>query len=217
MILAKTPKRTPRRSLTPIVGEWYHAGSGLNDPEPSFCHRRTINYNKRESRDTHRINNRIAANQVRLIDVDGTQIGVKPLSDALAMSRQRGLDLVEIAPQANPPVCKILDYSKFKYELEKKNRETRKKAKAGLLKEVRFKPHIGAHDLDVKIKHIGEFIAAHDKVRITVVFRGREMQHRDLGMKLLKTIEERLESTAVVEQAPMPDRNRLVMTLIPKH
>lgn len=133
------------------------------------------------------------------------------------MARQKGLDLIEIAAQANPPVCKILDYSKFKYEQDRKARDARKKQKAGLLKEVRFKPHIGAHDLDVKIKHIGEFIAAHDKVRITVVFRGREMQHRDLGMKLLDTIKERLVETAVVEQAPVPDRNRLIMTLIPKH
>lgn len=132
------------------------------------------------------------------------------------MARQKGLDLIEIAAGANPPVCKILDYSKYKYEQDRKTREQRKKQKAGLLKEVRFKPHIGAHDLDVKIKHIGEFIDAHDKVRITVVFRGREMQHRDLGMKLLDTIKERLAATAVVEQAPMPDRNRLIMTLIPK-
>ncbi len=133
------------------------------------------------------------------------------------MSRQRGLDLIEIAPQANPPVCKILDYSKFKYEQDKKARESRKNQKAGLLKEVRFKPHIGTHDLEVKIKHISEFIAAHDKVRITVVFRGREMQHRDLGMKLLDSIKDRLAESAMVEQAPIPDRNRLVMTLIPRH
>lgn len=132
------------------------------------------------------------------------------------MARQKGLDLIEIAAAANPPVCKILDHSKYKYEQDRKSREQRKKQKAGLLKEVRFKPHIGAHDLDVKIKHIGEFIDAHDKVRITVVFRGREMQHRDLGMKLLDTIKERLAATAVVEQAPVPDRNRLIMTLIPK-
>jgi len=149
--------------------------------------------------------------------VDGTQVGIKPLSEALALARQRGKDLIEIAPQANPPVCKILDYSKYRYEQEKKVRESRRKQKAGLLKEVRFKPHIGAHDLDVKLKHITEFITAHDKVRLTVVFRGREMQHRDLGMKLLDVIKERLNSIASVEQAPMPDRNRLVMTLIPKH
>jgi translation initiation factor IF-3 len=146
------------------------------------------------------------AKEVRVIDSDGTQIGVKPVNEALALARQRGLDLIEIAPMANPPVCKILDFSKFKYEQDKKVRESRKKQKAGLLKEVRFKPHIGAHDLEVKIKHIGEFIAAHDK----------EMQHRDLGMKLLDTIRDRLVESAAVEQAPVPDRNRLVMTLIPR-
>jgi translation initiation factor IF-3 len=156
------------------------------------------------------------AKEVRVIDSDGTQIGVKAVSEALALARQRGLDLIEIAPMANPPVCKILDYSKYRYEQDKKVRESRKKQKAGLLKEVRFKPHIGAHDLEVKIKHIGEFIDAHDKVRITVVFRGREMQHRDLGMKLLDTIRDRLVEKAAVEQAPVPDRNRLVMTLIPR-
>jgi translation initiation factor IF-3 len=149
--------------------------------------------------------------------VDGTQVGIKPLSEALALARQRGKDLIEIAPQANPPVCKILDYPKYRYEQEKKVRESRRKQKAGMLKEVRFKPHIGAHDLDTKLKHITEFITAHDKVRLTVVFRGREMQHRDLGMKLLDMIRERLNSIASVEQAPIPDRNRLVMTLIPKH
>ncbi|MBI3554318.1 MAG: translation initiation factor IF-3 [Elusimicrobia bacterium] len=169
------------------------------------------------NKDTTRVNNRISANQVRVIDSDGTQLGIKPLSEALAIARQKGFDLIEIAPTANPPVCKILDYSKYKYEQDKKVRESRRKQKAGLLKEVRFKPHIGMHDLEVKIKHISEFLAAHDKVRITVVFKGREMQHKDIGMKLLDVIKERLVAQAAVEQEPMPDRNRLIMTLIPKH
>lgn len=151
-----------------------------------------------------------------MIDSDGTQIGVRPTSEALGIARQRGLDLVEVAPNANPPVCKILPYSKYKYEKEKQERESRKKQKAGLLKELRFRPNIGQHDLDVKVKQIEEFIDAHDKVRITVVFRGREMQHRDLGFKLLMSIQEKLVEKAAVEQQPMPDRNRLVMTLIPK-
>ena len=153
---------------------------------------------------------------VRLIDADGTQVGVKTIAEALALARTRGLDLVEVAAAAVPPVCKVLPYSKYKYELEKKERESRKKQKAGLLKELRFRPNIGQHDLDVKVRQIEEFIDAHDKVRITVVFRGREMQHRDLGFKLLMSIQERLVDKAAVEQAPMPDRNRLVMTLIPK-
>jgi translation initiation factor IF-3 len=158
----------------------------------------------------------IRAATVRLIDADGTQVGVKPIAEALALARTRGLDLVEVAAAANPPVCKVLQYSKYKYEQEKKERESRKKQKAGLLKELRFRPNIGQHDLDVKVRQIEEFIDAHDKVRITVVFRGREMQHRDLGLKLLMSIQERLVEKAAVEQAPMPDRNRLVMTLIPK-
>lgn len=169
------------------------------------------------NKDTTRVNNRISANQVRVIDSDGTQLGIKAIAEALAIARQKGFDLIEIAPLANPPVCKILDYSKYKYEQDKKVRESRRKQKAGLLKEVRFKPHIGMHDLEVKIKHISEFLTAHDKVRITVVFRGREMQHKDIGMKLLETIKERLNTLSAVEQEPVPDRNRLVMTLIPKH
>lgn len=159
----------------------------------------------------------IRAAQVRLIDADGTQVGVKPIAEALALAKQRGLDLVEVAAAANPPVCKILAYSKYKYDQEKKDREARKKQKAGLLKELRFRPNIGQHDLDVKVRQIEEFIDAHDKVRITVVFRGREMQHKDLGFKLLTSIQEKLAAKAAVEHAPMPDRNRLVMTLAPKH
>lgn len=171
---------------------------------------------QKDPRDFIRVNSSIRAVTVRLIDSDGTQVGVRPIGEALAMARTRGLDLVEIAATATPPVCKILAYSKFKYEQDKKDREARKKQKAGLLKELRFRPNIGAHDLDVKVRQIEEFIDAHDKVRITVVFRGREMQHRDLGMKLLMSIQEKLVLKAAVEQAPMPDRNRLVMTLIPK-
>ena len=173
-------------------------------------------FQQRAPQDFTRINSSIRAATVRLIDADGSQIGVRPIGEALAMARAKGLDLVEIAATATPPVCKILAYSKYKYEQEKKEREARKKQKAGLLKELRFRPNIGQHDLDVKVRQIEEFIDAHDKVRITVVFRGREMQHRDLGFKLLMSIQEKLAAKAAVEQAPMPDRNRLVMTLIPK-
>ena len=176
------------------------------------------NYNNKfkDNRDHTRINNLIRAPMVRLIDADGSQVGVKSIAEALALARTRGLDLVEVAASATPPVCKVLPYSKYKYEQDKKERESRKKQKAGLLKELRFRPNIGQHDLDVKVRQIEEFIGAHDKVRITVVFRGREMQHRDLGFKLLMSIQQRLIEKAAVEQAPMPDRNRLVMTLIPK-
>jgi translation initiation factor IF-3 len=152
-----------------------------------------------------------------LIDNEGTQLGIKSTPEALSLARSRGLDLVEVAPNANPPVCKLLDFAKFKYEQEKKEREARKNQKAGILKEVRFSPVIGAHDLDVKVRHIQEFLKARDKVRVTVFFRGRQMQHQDLGLNLLKSIQERLAEIASVEQQPLKDRNRLFMTLTPKH
>jgi translation initiation factor IF-3 len=164
-----------------------------------------------------RINQQIRSAQVRLIDSDGSQLGIKGINEAIAAARAKNLDLVEVAPKANPPVCKILDFSKFKYEQDKKQREARKNQKAGLLKEVRLSPVIGAHDLDVKLKHAEEFLKAHDKVRITVVFRGRQMQHQEIGQKLLRDIQERLSALAVVEQAPASERNRLMMTLTPKH
>ena len=164
-----------------------------------------------------RVNQQIRASSVRLIDSDGSQLGIRSLAEAITLARTKGHDLVEVAPNANPPVCKILDFAKFKYEQDKKLREARKNQKAGMLKEVRLSPVIGTHDLDVKLKHVEEFLKEHDKVRVTVVFRGRQMQHQDLGLRLLKDIQDRLSPLAVVEQQPMPDRNRLVMTLAPKH
>lgn len=164
-----------------------------------------------------RINQFIQAKAVRLIDSDGAQLGIKPLSEALTIARSKKLDLVEVAPQANPPVCKLLLYSKYKYEQDKKQREARKHQKAGLLKEVRFSPIIGKHDLDVKIKHAEGFLKDHDKVRFTVFFRGRQNAHKDIGLRLLESIQERLSSIATVEQKPVTDRNRMMMTLAPKH
>jgi translation initiation factor IF-3 len=162
------------------------------------------------------VNNRINAKTVRLIDADGTQIGVRPVSEALALARTRGLDLVEIAPMANPPVCKVLDFSKFLYEQEKQQREARKKQKAGLLKEVRFRPNIGLHDLEIKMKHIKEFLGERDKVRVTIVFRGRENQHKDLGIKMLNTISEQLKEVAAPEGNLQSLGNRIMLTLVPK-
>jgi translation initiation factor IF-3 len=164
-----------------------------------------------------RVNQQIRAQSVRLIGTDGTQIGIKSVAEALALARAKGADLVEVAPDANPPVCKLLDFAKFKYEQEKKQREARRNQKAGIMKEVRFSPVIGQHDLDVKIRHIEGFLKEHDKVRVTVFFRGRQMQHQELGLNLLKGIQARLAPLASVEQQPTPDRNRLFMTLTPKH
>ena len=154
---------------------------------------------------------------VRLIDSDGTMVGIKQISEALGIARTRGLDLIEIAPQAKPPVCKILDYNKYCYTQEKQQREARKKQKAGMLKEIRLKPRIAAHDLDTKIKHVEEFLQKHDKVRVTVIFRGRENQHKDIGRGLLSSILERLASLAAAEGNIQTMGNRMSMTLIPKH
>lgn len=155
--------------------------------------------------------------QVRLIDTDGTQLGIRPVTEALLMARSKGLDLIEIAPMAAPPVCKILDHSKYLYEKERQAREARKKQKAGLLKEVRLSPVIGAHDLDVKLKHASEFLRQNDKVRITVVFRGRQNQHKELGSTLLASVRERLGEVAIAEGSVTLDRNRMFLMLIPKH
>ncbi len=163
-----------------------------------------------------RINHQIRVPQVRLIDEDGTQVGIKPINEALALAQTRGKDLVEIVPQSTPPVCKVIDFSKFRYEQDKKEREARKKQKASQLKEVRVRPRIGEHDLEIKLKHAREFLLANDKVQITVMFMGREMQHRDLGMALINKIKISLADVADVEHNPSMLGNRLFLSLMPK-
>jgi translation initiation factor IF-3 len=169
-----------------------------------------------KNKNKNRVNSDIRSPQVRLIDDDGTQLGIKPISEALKLAGTKGLDLVEVAPNGKPPVCKILAYSKFKYEQEKKARESRKHQKAGLLKEVRFSPTIGTHDLEVKLKHAKDFLQAHDKVRFTVMFRGRQNKHADIGLKLLEMVQKMLEDVATLEAKPVKDRNRMSMTLAPR-
>jgi translation initiation factor IF-3 len=164
-----------------------------------------------------RINYQIRVPQVRLIDEDGTQVGIKPIGEALQLAQTRGQDLVEIAPQANPPVCKVINYSKYRYEQEKKDREARKKQKTGQLKEVRMRPRIGEHDFEIKLKHAREFLSEQNKVQITVMFMGREMQHRDLGMALMQKVREKLSDIADVEnQRPITMGNRMFLSLVPK-
>ncbi|MBI2362813.1 MAG: translation initiation factor IF-3 [Elusimicrobia bacterium] len=182
----------------------------------AFPPRRSGGFPPPGSKITTRINEQIRVPQVRLIDADGAQLGIKSTAEALSIARAKSLDLVEVAPKGVPPVCKLLLYSKFKYEQDKKEREARKHQKAGLLKEVRFSPVIGQHDLDVKIKHAEEFLKENDKVRFTVVFRGRQNQHKDLGFQLLKSVAERLNELAAIEQQPVTDKNRLSMTLAPR-
>ncbi len=153
---------------------------------------------------------------MRLIDEDGTQLGVKNLDEALRTAQDRGKDLVEVAPQANPPVCKVVDFSKYRYEKEKQKKEARKHAKGGQVKEVRFRPRIGEHDFDTKFRQIQKFLAGRDKVRITVMFRGREMEHQDLGRKIIDRLKENLGETATVESAPTMFGNRMILMLAPQ-
>ncbi|MFA6435141.1 MAG: translation initiation factor IF-3 [Elusimicrobiales bacterium] len=162
-----------------------------------------------------RINRYINVAQVRLIATDGTMIGVKPILEAQNMARSAGMDLVEIAPMANPPVCKIMDFSKYLYELDKQARENRKKQKAGVLKEIRFNPRIAKHDLETKIKHIEEFLKEQNKVRVTVVFHGRENQHRNLGEAILMQVKNTLLTVGTVEGRTQMMGNRMSIMLTP--
>jgi len=162
-----------------------------------------------------RINRFINVAQVRLIAADGTMVGVKPTLEAQNMARSAGLDLVEIAPMANPPVCKIMDFSKYLYELDKQARENRKKQKAGVLKEIRFNPRIAKHDLETKIRHIETFLKGQNKVRVTVVFHGRENQHRNLGEEILMNVKNTLASVGVVEGRTQMMGNRMSIMLTP--
>ncbi|MDR3257105.1 MAG: translation initiation factor IF-3 [Endomicrobium sp.] len=163
-----------------------------------------------------RINQFIRVAEVRLVDYDGTMVGVVKIADALSRAQAKDLDLVEISPQAKPPVCKIVNFSKFKYEMDKKEKEAKKKQKNSQLKEVRIRPRIGGHDLEIKIKHAREFIINGDKVQLTAMFSGREMQHKDLGIKIMDKIKESLVDIADPEGRISSMGTRVFLTLSPK-
>jgi translation initiation factor IF-3 len=163
-----------------------------------------------------RINEHIRVREVRLIDEDGEQRGVVSLMEALAMAKERELDLVEIAPQASPPVCKFLDYGKYRFEMEKKARDSKKKQKVFKLKEIRMQPKIGTGDLDIKAKHIEEFLTEGSKVKVTIRFRGRELAHTELGFDVMKEILKRIVEEYVIEKPPAMEGRFMSMTLNPK-
>jgi len=163
-----------------------------------------------------RINEQIRVREVRLIDDEGEQKGIVPTIEALAMAKERSLDLVEVAPTANPPVCKILDYGKYRFETEKKLRDSKKKQKLLKIKEIRMQPKIGSGDLDFKSKHIQEFLNEGNKVKVTVRFRGRELAHTDLGLVVLQEVLKRLNDDYVVEKQPAMEGRFMSMTLNPK-
>lgn len=162
------------------------------------------------------INRNIRAKEVRVIDPDGNQIGVIPTYKAIAVANDFGLDLVEISPNADPPVCKIMDYGRYKYELTKKKQEAKKKQSTVQLKEIKVRPKTGDHDLNTKINHIKKFIDRKDKVKVTVIFRGREITLTQQGRTLLEKIVQETEEIATVEQHPKFEGRTMVMVLAPK-
>ena len=172
--------------------------------------------NRPRKTDRTNINKYIRAKEVRVIDPDGAQIGILPISQALDAAAEYGLDLVEISPNATPPVCKIMDYGRYKYELTKKRQEAKKKQSTFQLKEIKVRPKTGEHDLLVKIGHIKKFIGKRDKVKVTVMFRGREITLSKLGNEVLERIAEDTADIAVIEQPPKFEGRTLVMVLSPK-
>jgi translation initiation factor IF-3 len=168
------------------------------------------------TREGPRVNEEIRIPLVRLIGSNGEMIGIMPTREALHRAMQEGLDLVEISPGADPPVCKILDFGKFKYEQQKKRSEARKKQKIVEIKEIKVRPNIDDHDYDVKLRQMKNFIAEGDKVKVTLRFRGREMAHLDLAMKVLERVKAELEPVAKVEQMPRMENRQMVMVLTPR-
>jgi translation initiation factor IF-3 len=163
-----------------------------------------------------RINDRIRVREVRLIGPGGEQLGIVPTRDALTRAHEHGLDLVEVAPTASPPVCKIMDFGRFKYEQSKRDRDAHRKSKTQELKGMRLSPKIGEHDFQVKVRQIKEFLAAGDKVRVAMWFRGREMAHPEVGRALLQRVVQMIADVGGVESAPKLEGRNMIMILAPK-
>ncbi|MBR7063653.1 MAG: translation initiation factor IF-3 [Treponema sp.] len=160
-----------------------------------------------------RINEQIRVREIRLIDDEGKQQGIVPTLEALAMAKEKDLDLVEVSPNANPPVCKILDFGKYRFEMEKKLRDSKKNQKVLKLKEIRMQPKIGPGDLDTKARHVQEFLNDGNKVKITIRFRGRELAHTELGYGVLEEVLKRLTSTYTIEKPAAMEGKFMSMTI----
>ena len=163
-----------------------------------------------------RANEEINVPNVRLIGADGEQVGVVTLQAALSAAEDTGLDLVEVSPNADPPVCKLLDYGKFKYEAQKKANEARKRQKTFDVKEIKMRPNIDDHDYGVKMRAVARFIGDGDKVKITIRFRGRELAHPEIGRDLLNRIRQESEDVAKVEMVPRMEGRQMIMVMAPK-
>ena len=161
------------------------------------------------------MNERIRIREVRVIDEDGEQLGILPTREALDLARARGVDLVEVAPNAVPPVCRMMDYGKFRYEQSRRERESRKNQHVVELKEIRIQPKIGDHDLETKSRQAAKFLDAGDKVKFTVRFRGREMAHPDIGKGLLDELWEMLKTQSTMELTPKMEGRTMIMHLAP--
>ena len=167
-------------------------------------------------KDGPRINEEIRAREIHLIDKDGANKGTVSVAEALTLAQEAGLDLVEIAPNAEPPVCKLLDFGKYKYQEQKKAAEARKKQKIVEVKEVKFRPMIDDHDYDVKMRSMLRFFEEGDKVKVTLRFRGREMAHMEIGMELLQKVKRDTDTIGKVEQEPKLEGRQMVMVIAPR-
>ena len=176
---------------------------------------KTNYFQKRTKPKGPRINDRIRSSEVQVINSDGKNLGTLPTKEAIDIARQEGLDLIEISPNANPPVCKIMDMGKYKYDLQKKANQAKKKQKTVSLKEIKLRPGTEAHDYNFKIKNAKKFILKGDKVKFTVKFKGREMQHTDLGKDLMNKIIEETKDIAKVESKPKFEGRQMVMIVQP--
>lgn len=168
------------------------------------------------TREGPRVNDEIDVRTIRLVDAEGEMVGVVSIGDGLRMAVEAGLDLVEISPNAEPPVCKILDYGKYKFEIQKKKNEARKKQKVIEVKEVKFRPNIDENDYQVKLRSMRRFLEEGDKIKVTLRFRGREMAHQDIGMKVLERVRAELDSVTKVEQFPKMEGRQMVMVMAPR-
>ena len=166
--------------------------------------------------DGPRVNGAIRALQVRCIDPDGEQLGVLDTRDAISKAEDFGLDLVEVQPNVDPPVCKILDYGKYKYEAQKRANEARKKQKIIEVKEIKLRPNIDEHDYQVKMRNVVKFLNGGDKVKVTLRFRGREMAHQEIGANVLTRVREETEEIAKIEAMPKMEGRQMIMVLAPK-
>ncbi|MGB0684156.1 MAG: translation initiation factor IF-3 [Magnetovibrionaceae bacterium] len=163
-----------------------------------------------------RVNDMIDVPKVRVVDADGSMVGVVSVKEGIELAFEAGLDLVEVSPNADPPVCKILDYGKYKYEEQKKKNEARKKQKVIEVKEIKMRPNIDTHDYEVKMKSVRRFLDDGDKVKLTIRFRGRELAHQELGMQVLTKVREEIDEIAKVEQFPRMEGRLMVMVVAPR-